>query len=67
MHGATPDELIQSSRPTGNIMAKFLASRGLMDPVMAARPTADTFSRISYLSAAASRVDSYSCPTTSTV
>ena len=35
---------------------------GLMDPVMAARPSADTFSRMSYLSAAASRVDSYWVP-----
>jgi phthiodiolone/phenolphthiodiolone dimycocerosates ketoreductase len=33
-----------------------------MDPVMAARPTADTLSRMSYLSAAASRVDSYWVP-----
>jgi len=35
---------------------------GLMDPVMAARPTADTFSRASYLSAVAGRVDSYWVP-----
>lgn len=35
---------------------------GLMDPIMAARPTADAFSRASYLSAVASRVDSYWVP-----
>src|ERR1700724_2981634 len=43
-------------------MAKSLLRVGLMDPVMAARPTADTLSRMSYLSAAASRVDSYWVP-----
>ena len=43
-------------------MAKSLLRVGLMDPVMAARPSADTFSRMSYLSAAASRVDSYWVP-----
>jgi phthiodiolone/phenolphthiodiolone dimycocerosates ketoreductase len=32
---------------------------GLMDPVMAARPTVDAFSRANYLGAVASRVDSY--------
>jgi phthiodiolone/phenolphthiodiolone dimycocerosates ketoreductase len=43
-------------------MAKSAFRVGLMDPVVAARPTADTFSRMSYLSAAASRVDSYWVP-----
>jgi phthiodiolone/phenolphthiodiolone dimycocerosates ketoreductase len=43
-------------------MAKSLLRVGLMDPVMAARPSADTLSRMSYLSAAASRVDSYWVP-----
>jgi phthiodiolone/phenolphthiodiolone dimycocerosates ketoreductase len=33
-----------------------------MDPVMAARPTADAFSRANYLSAVAGRVDSYWVP-----
>jgi hypothetical protein len=32
---------------------------GLMDSVMAARPTVDAFSRASYLAAVANRVDSY--------
>ncbi|WP_110809386.1 LLM class flavin-dependent oxidoreductase [Mycolicibacterium porcinum] len=35
---------------------------GLMDPVMAARPTADAFSRANYLAAVANRVDSYWVP-----
>lgn len=35
---------------------------GLMDPIMAARPTVDSFSRANYLSAVASRVDSYWVP-----
>jgi hypothetical protein len=35
---------------------------GLMDPVMAARPTADAFSRANYLAAVAGRVDSYWVP-----
>jgi phthiodiolone/phenolphthiodiolone dimycocerosates ketoreductase len=35
---------------------------GLMDSVMAARPTADAFSRANYLAAVASRVDSYWVP-----
>jgi len=43
-------------------MAKSAFRVGLMDPVMAARPTADALSRMSYLSAAASRVDSYWVP-----
>jgi phthiodiolone/phenolphthiodiolone dimycocerosates ketoreductase len=43
-------------------MAKSAFRVGLIDPVVAARPPADTFSRMSYLSAAASRVDSYWVP-----
>jgi phthiodiolone/phenolphthiodiolone dimycocerosates ketoreductase len=35
---------------------------GLMDPVMAARPTADAFTRANYLAAVAGRVDSYWVP-----
>jgi len=35
---------------------------GLMDPVMAARPTVDAFSRASYLGAVASLLDSYWVP-----
>jgi phthiodiolone/phenolphthiodiolone dimycocerosates ketoreductase len=35
---------------------------GLMDPVMAARPTVDAFSRANYLGAVANRVDSYWVP-----
>lgn len=35
---------------------------GLMDPVMAARPTVDAISRASYLGAVANRVDSYWVP-----
>ena len=35
---------------------------GLMDPVMAARPTVDAFSRASYLGAVANRLDSYWVP-----
>ncbi|NKZ11394.1 LLM class flavin-dependent oxidoreductase [Mycolicibacterium septicum DSM 44393] len=35
---------------------------GLMDPVMAARPTADAFTRANYLAAVANRVDSYWVP-----
>ena len=35
---------------------------GLMDPVMAARPTVDAFSRANYLAAVANRVDSYWVP-----
>jgi phthiodiolone/phenolphthiodiolone dimycocerosates ketoreductase len=35
---------------------------GLMDPVMAARPIADAFSRANYLGAVANRVDSYWVP-----
>jgi hypothetical protein len=35
---------------------------GRMDPVMAARPTADAFSRANYLAAVAGRVDSYWVP-----
>jgi phthiodiolone/phenolphthiodiolone dimycocerosates ketoreductase len=33
-----------------------------MDPVMAARPTVDAFSRANYLAAVANRVDSYWVP-----
>jgi phthiodiolone/phenolphthiodiolone dimycocerosates ketoreductase len=35
---------------------------GLMDPIIAARPTVDSFTRASYLSAVASRVDSFWVP-----
>ncbi len=35
---------------------------GLMDPIIAARPAADTFTRANYLSALASRVDSFWVP-----
>src|SRR5262249_15558384 len=35
---------------------------GLMDSILAGRPSADTYSRASYLSAVASRVDSYWVP-----
>jgi phthiodiolone/phenolphthiodiolone dimycocerosates ketoreductase len=35
---------------------------GLMDPIIAARPAADTFTRANYLSAVASRVDSFWVP-----
>ena len=35
---------------------------GLMDPVMAARPTADAVSRANYLGAVANRLDSYWVP-----
>lgn len=35
---------------------------GLMDPIIAARPSADTFTRISYLSAAITGVDSFWVP-----
>ena len=35
---------------------------GLMDPVMAARPTVDTVTRANYLGAVANRVDSYWVP-----
>ena len=35
---------------------------GLMDPVMASRPTADMFSRANYAAAVANRVDSYWVP-----
>jgi phthiodiolone/phenolphthiodiolone dimycocerosates ketoreductase len=41
-------------------MAGF--SVGIMDPIIAARPTVDTFTRASYLSAVASRVDSFWVP-----
>jgi phthiodiolone/phenolphthiodiolone dimycocerosates ketoreductase len=35
---------------------------GIMDPIIAARPAADTFTRASYLSAVGSRVDSFWVP-----
>jgi phthiodiolone/phenolphthiodiolone dimycocerosates ketoreductase len=35
---------------------------GLMDPLLAARPSADTFTRVGYLSAVAGRVDSFWVP-----
>jgi phthiodiolone/phenolphthiodiolone dimycocerosates ketoreductase len=35
---------------------------GIMDPIIAARPTVDTFTRASYLSAVGSRVDSFWVP-----
>src|SRR4051794_40419148 len=35
---------------------------GIMDPIIAARPTAGTFTRVSYLSALAARVDSFWVP-----
>lgn len=35
---------------------------GLMDPIMASRPTVDTFTRATYLSAVANRVDSFWVP-----
>jgi phthiodiolone/phenolphthiodiolone dimycocerosates ketoreductase len=35
---------------------------GLMDPVMAARPTVDTYSRANYFSAVVNRVDTYWVP-----
>lgn len=41
-------------------MAGF--SVGIMDPIIAARPTVDIFTRASYLSAAANRVDSFWVP-----
>ena len=41
-------------------MAKFRV--GIMDPIIAARPAVDSFTRASYLSAVASRVDSFWVP-----
>jgi phthiodiolone/phenolphthiodiolone dimycocerosates ketoreductase len=41
-------------------MAGF--SVGIMDPIIAARPTVDTFTRASYLNAVASRADSFWVP-----
>jgi phthiodiolone/phenolphthiodiolone dimycocerosates ketoreductase len=35
---------------------------GVIDPIVAARPTAETFTRASYLGAVASRVDSFWVP-----
>jgi phthiodiolone/phenolphthiodiolone dimycocerosates ketoreductase len=35
---------------------------GIMDPIIAARPTAETFTRVSYLGALAARVDSFWVP-----
>ena len=51
---------LQKPQREGRIMTGFRV--GVVDPIIAARPAADTFTRANYLSAVASRVDSFWVP-----